>query len=223
MKIKASGRSALILATALFACFSAPSQATEAAEQVTATVEPETAASAPIVLHTHAKHGSRQGKKHAERKPSKVVHKSSADKKPEEAAAEDGTAPTTMSPSLANANAQLTSADPATLNAKAMFARANDMLQTPSNPLAQPAPQTDLVSADQLNDLDRTLQDSAPPAPTVAIAAAATPDPTPAPAKLAATGNAENSPWDQTSLIGKIFLGFGALLTMASAARMFMA
>jgi hypothetical protein len=30
------------------------------------------------------------------------------------------------------------------------------------------------------------------------------------------------SAWDQTSLIGKIFIGFGALLTMASAARMFM-
>src|SRR5438045_2235858 len=99
MKMKASGRSALILATALFACFSAPSQATEAAEAVTATPEPETAASAPIVLHTHAKHSARQGKKHAERKPGKVVHKSSGDKKPEEAAAEDGTTPTTISPS----------------------------------------------------------------------------------------------------------------------------
>jgi hypothetical protein len=31
----------------------------------------------------------------------------------------------------------------------------------------------------------------------------------------------ESSIWDQTSLIGKIFIGFGALLTMASAARMF--
>jgi hypothetical protein len=33
----------------------------------------------------------------------------------------------------------------------------------------------------------------------------------------------DGSAWDQTSLIGKIFIGFGALLTMASAARMFMA
>jgi hypothetical protein len=31
----------------------------------------------------------------------------------------------------------------------------------------------------------------------------------------------ESSIWDQTSLIGKIFIGFGALLTVASAARMF--
>jgi hypothetical protein len=33
----------------------------------------------------------------------------------------------------------------------------------------------------------------------------------------------DSSTWDQTSLIGKIFIAFGALLTMASAARMFMA
>jgi hypothetical protein len=104
-----------------------------------------------------------------------------------------------------------------------MFVQANDMPQTPSNPTdAQPAPPTDVVSADQLNDVDRALHESAPPAPTAAMAAAATPDPTPAPAKPAATSSAESSAWDQTSLIGKIFIGFGALLTMASAARMFM-
>jgi hypothetical protein len=33
----------------------------------------------------------------------------------------------------------------------------------------------------------------------------------------------QNATWDETSLIGKIFIGFGALLTIASAARMFMA
>ena len=35
--------------------------------------------------------------------------------------------------------------------------------------------------------------------------------------------NNDSSTWDKTSLIGKIFIAFGALLTMASAARMFMA
>jgi hypothetical protein len=33
----------------------------------------------------------------------------------------------------------------------------------------------------------------------------------------------EGSSWDQASLIGKIFIAFGGLLTAASAARMFMA
>jgi hypothetical protein len=42
------------------------------------------------------------------------------------------------------------------------------------------------------------------------------------PAQAAAASN-DNSTWDQTSLIGKIFIAFGALLTIASAARMFMA
>ncbi len=43
------------------------------------------------------------------------------------------------------------------------------------------------------------------------------------PAAPVMASSQESSTWDQTSLIGKIFIGFGALLTMASAARMFMA
>jgi len=42
-------------------------------------------------------------------------------------------------------------------------------------------------------------------------------------APVVTAGSNANSTWDQTSLIGKIFIGFGALLTMASAARMLMA
>ena len=48
----------------------------------------------------------------------------------------------------------------------------------------------------------------------------------PRPARPAADGQAatnDSSTLDKTSLIGKIFIAFGALLTMASAARMFMA
>jgi hypothetical protein len=35
--------------------------------------------------------------------------------------------------------------------------------------------------------------------------------------------DSQSASWDETSLIGKIFIGFGALLTVASAARMFIA
>jgi hypothetical protein len=45
----------------------------------------------------------------------------------------------------------------------------------------------------------------------------------PAPAAPVLASSNDSSTWDQTSLIGKIFIAFGALLTMASAARMFMA
>jgi hypothetical protein len=37
------------------------------------------------------------------------------------------------------------------------------------------------------------------------------------------TAGNDHSPWDETSLIGKVFIGFGTLLTIASAVRMFMA
>jgi hypothetical protein len=45
----------------------------------------------------------------------------------------------------------------------------------------------------------------------------------PAPRANPVVAGSQNATWDETSLIGKIFIGFGALLTIASAARMFMA
>jgi hypothetical protein len=69
------------------------------------------------------------------------------------------------------------------------------------------------VAADQLNDADRSLHEGSP-APAVSA--------NPPPAPVAAVSG-EGSTWDKTSLIGKIFIGFGALLAVASAARMFMA
>jgi len=77
-----------------------------------------------------------------------------------------------------------------------------------------------VVAADQLNEVDRALQESPPAAATLAMASA---DASVAPAAPVMASSNVNSTWDETSLIGKIFIGFGALLTMASAARMFMA
>jgi hypothetical protein len=151
-----------------------------------------------------------------------VALKSSTAKKPAttDVAADDGDSPTAIPPSVANANAQLASADTPAGKAKAMSARANEILQTaPDNAAdAQPAAETQVVSADQLNDVDRALRETTRPAPTLAMAAAEAPA-----ATVMAAGSNESSIWDQTSLIGKIFIGFGALLTMASAARMFIA
>ena len=132
--------------------------------------------------------------------------------------AANSSAPSTIPPAVANANA-LASADTATSNAaRAMSVRANDILQSaPDDPAdARPSADTQVVSADQLNDVDRALQESRPPA--LAMASADAPV-----APVMASSSGESSTWDQTSLIGKIFIGFGALLTMASAARMFMA
>jgi hypothetical protein len=221
MTIKASARPALILATGLFVCFAAPSQAAESPDAVVAGPQSETAGVPPG--QAAAKHGSRHLRKHAHRKSSKVAHISSDDEKSDQVPVDGGAPAAAIPASVANANAQLASGDTPAGNARAMSARANDILQTvPSSPWeAQPAPQTDVISPDQLNDVDRALHESAPPAPTIAMAAADAP--APAPAKPVAATTSEGSAWDQTSLIGKIFIGFGALLTVASAARMFMA
>jgi len=228
MNSKASRRSALILATGLWIGFAGPSQA---AGDTTASATPDATASSTTTDNS-AKHTARHPKKSAH-KSGKVADKS-ADKKAGDAATGDAGNPATvpsaqMPVSVANANAQLPASDaPApntpAANAQAMSDRANTILQAaPGNSAdAQPANSAPIVASDQLNDVDRALQATAPPAAPVALASAAAPAVT-ASAPPAAAASSDNSTWDQTSLIGKIFIGFGALLTMASAARMFMA
>ena len=64
MTIKASGRSALILAAGLLVCFAGPSHAAAAANNAAAGATSETAG-APVALDKYAKHGSRHRKKYA--------------------------------------------------------------------------------------------------------------------------------------------------------------
>jgi len=75
-----------------------------------------------------------------------------------------------------------------------------------------------VVPADQLNEIDRAASNDAFRGRTTG--ANGGPARRMAPAIVAAT---DNSIWDTTSLVGKIFVIFGALLTVASAARMFIA
>jgi hypothetical protein len=231
MTIKANGRSALMLAAGFLVCFAGPSQAAPAsADNTAASSKPETAAGAPIALSKYTKHASRQGKSDAQRKSSKEALKSPAPKKADDVAADDAgdtTASSAMPPSVANAKAELAAGDtPTAANAKAMSTRANDILQSAPDNRAniKPPAETQIVAADQLNDVDRALHETTTPAPAPPIASAEPPAaPTPPPAPMMAAASTESTTWDQTSLIGKIFIGFGALLTMASAARMFMA
>ena len=128
---------------------------------------------------------------------------------------------------LANANAQMTAADAAPDSAKGMSAamseKANTVLQAAADkPADAEAPADSAVAApDQLNETDRALHLQEAPATstqTVAMASAK-----PAAESPGQAANNDSSTLDKTSLIGKIFIAFGALLTMASAARMFMA
>ena len=209
MTIKASGRAALILATGIWVCAGGPSQA--------ATDNSDAAAPAK---HHHLK-------KYAHHKSGKVADQSSTDKKATEASADnsDNSAAiqsSQMPASVANANAEIVPPGTPAGNAQAMTDRANNIVQAANPADAQATAAAPVVAPDQLNDVDRALQEGTPAAAApVALASADTPAPTAPP--QAASASSESSTWDQTSLIGKIFIGFGALLTMASAARMFMA
>jgi hypothetical protein len=215
MEIKPNGRLGLIPATALFVCFVAPSQAAMGAEGAAGTARAESA-EAFAAIQKQAKHRSRHWKKNAHLRPDKIALNSTADQQANGAKIEDGSR--TIPPSVANANAELRSADTAiSIAARAMSARASNILKAGAahRPSGIQLAEADVVSADQLNDVDRALHES--PAPAATVARAASPV-----ASLAPDTNTSTSAWDQTSIIGKIFIGFGALLTMASAARMFL-
>jgi hypothetical protein len=230
MKIKGNGCSALILAAGLWVCFAAPSPAAAGNDATAASPT----AGAPIALNKYTRHGSRHWRTYAHHRSSKEALKSTDDK---QAAATDvagadagksSTPPPSSSeipPSVANANAQLAASDSPTSDAaQAMSVRANNIVQNaPNNPAdAQPAAESQVVAPDQLNDVDRALHEANSPAAPLAVASAE-PVASAAPVVAGSAASSSDSAWDKTSLIGKIFIGFGALLTMASAARMFMA
>ncbi len=174
--------------------------------------------------------GSRYLKKrYANRKYTRAASKSAESKKADEkqvADASGGTAPA-IPAWLANANAQMTAADAAPDSAKGMSAamseKANTVLQAAADKPADAEAPADTAAAapDQLNEADRALHLQEAPATSTQTVAMASAKPAAESPGQAATN--DSSTLDKTSLIGKIFIAFGALLTMASAARMFMA
>jgi hypothetical protein len=256
MNIKASGRSALIIAAGFWLCVSTPLQAAEDADGGVAASKTESAAGAPIALNKFAKKSryrkqlsshrksvrvaakaSNENAKPSENKPSenkpsenKPSENKPFEKKPSEkkkfvdadASPRLADSQSAIPLSVANANAQLAAADVPPDDANSVSTKAGNVLRAmaaqqsdAAEPQAPaPAANTELVAADQLNDVDRALSEEKPVLPpTVAMAMAQAP----------ATLSPDDSAWGQTSLIGKIFIAFGGLLTLASAARMFMA
>ncbi|MBA7468619.1 hypothetical protein ES707_03871 [subsurface metagenome] len=211
MTIRAGGRVALIAATGLLAfvvgvswTLAASSAAESKSEQVSTSKKVKQV---------------RYYKRYAHRKYTRTAQKSSEDKKPGIEVADAGVA-SELPASVANANARMGGDVVVISAAPAMTARANALLSS-DPPTDQQGSVTTLqvVEADQLNDADKTLQEQTPPSQTTVAVAPAKPVTTAVSKAMAS----ETSTWDQTSLIGKIFIAFGALLTVASAARMFMA
>ncbi|WP_025035042.1 hypothetical protein [Bradyrhizobium sp. DOA9] len=212
--MKASARAALIVLAGLVLLSGGVAQA---APNSAAGNKPE---SADKVADTakHRRHDSRRtdGKKTVRKSEDKADKKDAAAKADE--AKNDKTdsqapASSQMPPEVANANAQLADTPAA---AAAMTSRANDNVQAAADNANAETPESQVVAPDQLNDIDRAAQESPPPQKAVIAATEARPAPVMASAQ-------QSSAWDQSSLIGKIFIGVGTLLTLASAARMFMA
>ena len=100
----------------------------------------------------------------------------------------------------------------------------------PADPAdAQAAPASQAAGTGQLSDSDRAAPQDDVRQPVIVTQQAETqaqtqmPTQTQAPPAMPVVAGSRSGTWDETSLIGKIFIGFGALLTIASAARMFMA
>jgi hypothetical protein len=219
MTIKASAGSVLILAAGLWASLAGPLPAIAAGVDADSA---EVSKSQSGVSDKSATH-----KRYAHRKSTHTASKSIESKKADEKQVADAsgvTAPA-LPDRVANANAQMAAADAPPDSAKGMSAamseKANTVLQTAADkPADAEAPaEPGAVASDQNSNFDRSLTPSEQPAATTTqgVVLASTSRPS-----SDAYAN-DSSTLDKTSLIGKVFIAFGALLTLASAARMFMA
>ena len=96
----------------------------------------------------------------------------------------------------------------------------NAATAAPASSDAQAAPANPAATTEQTNPSPAPQDDVKQP---VIVTQQQTEQPAPAPRASPVVAGSQNATWDETSLIGKLFIGFGALLTIASAARMFMA
>ncbi|MCK1382935.1 hypothetical protein [Bradyrhizobium sp. 21] len=218
--MKASGHAAVILLAGLFLLFGGAAQAApnSAGKSDSAGKQADTDKPGKQRRHTSRHHDSTRTAQKSDDK----ADKKDAAAKAEGAKTDNGDVPAAsqMPPEVANANAQLAAADtPTAAAASAMTGRANDNVQAAADNAAAPNAESQVVAPDQLNDIDRAAEQDNPPAQKAVIAAT---DALPRPAPVMASSQ-QSSAWDQSSLIGKIFIGVGTLLTLASAARMFMA
>jgi len=231
MTIKASARSAMLFAAGILVSLAGPAPATAAGADSATVSKSESASSGTSVgegLHYLKE-------RHAHRKSAGAAAKSDENGRAEETRVADasGRTPPALPDWLANANAQMTAADAPPPDgtkdsAKAMSAamsdKANTVLQTTADrPADAQAPaETGAAAPDQLNDVDRALHET-PASATSATQGVVLASTSRATSETVAQAGNDSSTLDKTSLIGKIFIAVGALLTVASAARMFMA
>ncbi len=250
MHIRGNRRSAFIIAAGLFVYSNVPSKACETSDckplilaqtadqpaQMDAAAEPEPSVESDRTVpvrkdtrHARRSHHSAKSEKVATRSSSK--HRSSDDQsfqnsesKPDPLKAEGGKS--TVSPAVANANAQMAGAIATADRLVKSMAAKTSLVDGGEGMTADEGDQTlrqaqnsadntelQIVAADQLNDLDRAATEERP-SPAISALSIQT---------LYLANASTDDAWKQTSFIGKIFIAFGGFLTLASAARMFIA
>jgi len=201
---------AMVLVTGFFFLFGGASQAAPAVSARTSTDSAGKSADA-------VKDTKRKSTHHHAGKAAQTSSNDRNDRKETSSSVKGGKPPSNARmPPVASAEA--TALDTTAAAAKAMSARAIDNVQA----AAENAPTAFEVgnrfaTPDQIIDVDYALQQDNLSARKPGDAAI---DAHPVQAPAIAAMSSERSFWDQTSLIGRIFVGFGALLTLASAARM---
>jgi hypothetical protein len=246
MQITRAGLAALAAAAGLWLCFPAPGKALTVNGRPTA----KAAAEKPLVLakfnkRAQAKSSTRTRQAQATRKAAakqqtsrhaaKSGNQHHAAKSRQRLAAHSGT----RSARIATGDDETRAAMPSSV----ANARAEALAKDQERNIAA-LDDTDIsimngveiAASDQLNDVDRAVTEADAAAPvitstasTAAVAPQTTPAPTPGivrtkPSADAPVVKAESGDtWNRTSLIGKIFVAFGSLLTLASAARLMFA
>lgn len=224
------GRRYVLIAIAMaFVCMTgniSPSQAAPQGDAAATSAKPLALGKFTKHRKKHVRHARPSRKHHVSAKTSAGPDKDDKTKASTEAKANEAKSNKTKSdkradkieidqalpPSVANARAELTSpASEPVVTAQNTTPESSTLTEADKAASVDPTPSgVQITTSDQLNDLDREA--AAPPEPTtVALAQIASP--------LAASANEDHAS-HPASLIGKIFIAFGVMLTLASAVRM---
>lgn len=220
---------ATITAVGILVCFSTPEQTSAAPGK------PMASAEKPIVLAKFSKRRAHTAKKSRSARYAKKSSSTSSAKKSDDSKANDNKAVAKtaamakpeLPAAIANAHAEAPK-KPRTLAED----EAQNLAALDSTDVISTVDGVQIAASDQLNDVDRALTAESAPAlvSTAAAPVAAEPVPTNKIVKAVPSGEtptvkkaSDNDPWSQSSLIGKFFIALGGLLTLASAARIFIA
>jgi len=187
----------------------------------------------PLSLTKYTKHHGHKkvARRHAHRpKVAKASSSKSADRNDngkDESVAQQAA----LSPRVADARAELSAGD-VTPKPDASTLTEADKTAGPAAPGG-----VEIAASDQLNDIDRDaatqpvanapsanpVQSSPSPIQATPVMNSVPVEQLSAPAPSQSASRSHSDAWDGASLIGKVFLGFGLMLTLASAARLMIA